>query len=299
MIIVQEHISSFSSYQSHYTRVHNPNRKYLSEDMNIRLLYNLYKDHVEGQGKEPVAEHIYRRTFNNEFNLHFHVPHKDTCIKCDIFANKLKHSRVEQEKTKLQQDHELHLRKAEKARQSMEEDTKMSDSDSSYYAFTFDLEKSLSFPKLTCQLAYYKRNLYVYNLGCHELSSKLGFMYCWDEVTGSRGSQEICACLVKHVKTRAPAAKHVVMYSDTCTGQNRNWNIAMTLMKLVLSEDNNIEIIDQKFMQSGHSYLPNDCDFASIENFSKTQQIFCPNDWYNVIAKSRKKILSCHCNVKQ
>lgn len=61
-------------------------------------------------------------------------------------------------------------------------------------------------------------------------------------------------------------------------------------MKLVLSEDNNIEIIRQKFMQSGHSYLPNDCDFASIENFSKKQHIFCPNDWYNVIAKSRKKI---------
>lgn len=72
MVIVWEHISSFLSYQSHYTRAHNPNRKYLSEDFNIRLLYNLYKDHVESQGKEPVEEYIYRRTFN-EFNLHFHV----------------------------------------------------------------------------------------------------------------------------------------------------------------------------------------------------------------------------------
>lgn len=41
-------------------------------------------------------------------------------------------------------------------------------------------------------------------------------------------------------------------------------------------------------MLSGHSYLPNDCDFASIENFSKTQQIFTPDDWYRTIAKSRK-----------
>ena len=97
MKIVREHISSFPSYQSHYTRAHNPNRKYLSEGFNIRLLYNLYKDHVESQGKEPVEEHIYRRTFNNEFNLHFRAPHKDTCVKCDTFATKLKNSTDEQE----------------------------------------------------------------------------------------------------------------------------------------------------------------------------------------------------------
>lgn len=252
-------------------------------------MYNLYKDHVVSEGNQPVEEHIYRRAFNNEYNLHFHAPHKDTCIKCDVFASKLKHTTDEEEKAKLQQDHELHLRKSEKAREAMKADTEKSANDHSYYTFTFDLEKSLPFPKLTCQLAYYKRNLYVYNLGCHELSTKSGFMYCWDEVNGSKGSQEIAACLVKHIEARARLANHVVMYSDTCTGQNRNWKTAMTLMRLVQSEDNNIEVIDQKFMQSGHSYLPNDCDFASIENFSRMQQIFTPDDWYSVIARSRKK----------
>lgn len=48
-------------------------------------------------------------------------------------------------------------------------------------------------------------------------------------------------------------------------------------------------MVDQKFMQSGHSYLPNDCDFASIENFSRSLQIFSPDDWYRTVAKSRKK----------
>ena len=130
-----------------------------------------------------------------------------------IYRNtKLKNSTDEQENAKLQQDHELHLRKVEKARESMKVDTEKSASGSSYYAFSFDLEKSLLFPKLTCQLAYYKRNLYVYNLGCHELTSKLGFMYYWDEVTGSRGSQKIGPCLVKHKNKSTSRAKHVVMY---------------------------------------------------------------------------------------
>lgn len=162
----------------------------------------------------------------------------------------------------------------------MKADTEKSANDHSYYTFTFDLEKSLLVPKLTCLLAYYKRNLYVYNLGCHELSSKLGFM-CLDKVNGSKGSQEIAACLVKHIEARARLANHVVMYIDE------------TLMRLVQSEDNNIEVIDQKFMQSGHSYLPNGCNFASIENFSRMQQIFTPNVWYSVQKKIHFMLLSC------
>lgn len=287
---VRQHISSFPAYESHYTRAHNPNRKYLAENLNIRLMYNLYKDYCLQQGKEPVKEAIYRRTFNTEYNLHFHAPHKDTCVKCDVYKNKIDIINYEEEKRKLEIEHTLHLRKAEKAREVMKEDTEKSKSDKTYYAFTFDLEKSLAFPKLSCQQAYYKRNCYLYNLGCHELSSKLAFMYCWDETIGSRGSQEIGACVIKHIQSRASTAEHVVMFSDTCTGQNRNIKISLLLMKFLSGKDSGqVSIIDHKFMTSGHSYLPNDCDFASIENYSKSQPIYCPSDWHTVIIRARKK----------
>lgn len=118
-------------------------------------MYNLYKEHVESEGRQPVEEHIYRRTFNNEFNLQFHAPHKDTCVKCDVFSNKLKYSTDEEEKRQLKQDHELHIRKVEKTRDSMIPDAKKSSNNDSYYAFSFDLEKSLPFPKLVCQQAYF------------------------------------------------------------------------------------------------------------------------------------------------
>lgn len=78
----------------------------------------------------------------------------------------------------------------------MKVDSENSANDELYYALSFDLETSLPFPKLVCQQAYYKRNMYVYNFGCHELVTKLGFMYCWDEVNVSKGSQEIATCLI-------------------------------------------------------------------------------------------------------
>lgn len=63
MELVRGHILSFPSYQSHYTRTLNPNRQYLSENLNIRLMYNLYKDHVVSEGNQPVEEHILSQSF--------------------------------------------------------------------------------------------------------------------------------------------------------------------------------------------------------------------------------------------
>lgn len=98
MDVVRQHIISFPAYQSHYTRAHNPDRKYLPEHLNIRLMYKLYKNYCIEQQKEPVEESIYRRTFNTEFNLYFHTPHKDTCIKCDVYKIKISQISDETEK---------------------------------------------------------------------------------------------------------------------------------------------------------------------------------------------------------
>lgn len=289
MNCVRKHIENFPSYQSHYTRTKNPNRRYLSSDLNVTLMHSLYSEYCQEQGTVPVSLDIYRRTFNNEYNLHFHVPQKDTCSTCDAYKLKKAATTDDNEIRQFEVEHEVHLRKAELARTSMKNDTEKAQSDDSYYALTFDLEKALAFPKLTTSIAYYKRNMYIYNLGCHELSSGLGYMYGWDEVTASRGSQEISACVKKHIELRAANSKHVVLYSDSCTGQNRNWNFALALLQLVQSENNSIEIIDHKFMVSGHSFLPNDSDFGSIETHSKDKHIYVPEDWFSVIVRCRKK----------
>lgn len=76
---------------------------------------------------------------------------------------------------------------------------------------TFDLQKALSFPKLSTSVAYYKRNLYVYTLGVHVLNDKKAYMYVWPETEGPRGSQEISSCLTKHLNVLAKNAKYIVI----------------------------------------------------------------------------------------
>jgi hypothetical protein len=129
--------------------------------------------------------------------------------------------------------------------------------------------------------------MYCYNLGIHDLSSNKAVMYVWDECTASRGSEEIASCLVRQIKQHCNTKKHIVLFSDTCTGQNRNIKVALSLLKLV--QEDNFVTIDHKFMISGHSYLPNDADFGLIEVAAKGKPIYLPEHWYGCMASARKK----------
>lgn len=107
----------------------------------------------------------------------------------------------------------------------------------------------------------------------------------------SRGSQEISSCVIKHLLSRAAFCNHVVMYGNTCTGQNRNWNFALSMKMLTLMNTTNINIIDLKYMVKGHLYILNDTDFASIESYvkNKMQVIYSPSEWKKAILKFRNK----------
>lgn len=148
-----------------------------------------------------------------------------------------------------------------------------------FMLLTFDLHKALPFPTLTCSIAYYKRNMYVYNVGCHELSSGLAYMYAWDETVASLGSQGVSSCVIEHLRNRVTENNyHVIMFSDSCGGQNRSIKFDMACMYFLQQDGTHINTIGQKFMTSGHSFLPNDADFGVIETFSKGKVKNDPQD---------------------
>lgn len=49
------HIKSFPTVESHYTRK-DTNRKYLSPELNIKKMYELYKDKYLNTGRKPVRQ---------------------------------------------------------------------------------------------------------------------------------------------------------------------------------------------------------------------------------------------------
>ena len=115
-------------------------------------------------------------------------------------------------------------------------------------------------------------------------------MFMWPESVASRGSQEVSSSILKYLKLRASDATHLIVFSDACGGQNRNINITCFWMYVVSSNDFAYTVVDHKFMISGHSYLPNDRDFGSIENANRrTQHVFVPEDWCTLVERARTK----------
>lgn len=108
---IKDFINTFPSYESHYSRLKNSNRKYLSPNLNLKIIYYLYKNEVS----EPVSFYVFQDVFNKQFNFYFHAPISDSCKKCDFFNMKLKFLTDDGEKSIIENEKQLHHRKAKKA----------------------------------------------------------------------------------------------------------------------------------------------------------------------------------------
>lgn len=115
---------------------------------------------------------------------------------------------------------------------------------------------------------FYQRQLSNYNLDIHDAASNNAFMLLWNETVATRGATEISSCLLRYVKEhfqplQTNERKHLIIWSDRCIGQNNNWGIITTLKLLV--DMKYFTEVHQKFVSTGHSFLPCDRDVSLIE----------------------------------
>lgn len=276
---VTDHIGMFPRYVSHYTRAHQASREFLDPNLNIKSMYKLYVKYCRSKSFVPASESFYRQTFNTKFNLSFHQPLKDTCRKCDKF--KVDPSPA----TEIQK--ELHLRKAEKVRKKLN-NAKENPCDSDI-SISFDLQKTLLTPYISTGEAYYKRQLATYNLGIHDLTNNEASMYMWHEGCASRGASEIGSCIFKYINEKVARGKtSVTAFCDSCGGQNRNYKMAALMSHCVSALP--LQSFTINYMQSGHSFLPNDADFGVIEKAKKKgKDIYVPEHWMELIKNARSR----------
>ncbi|MPC67956.1 hypothetical protein E2C01_062143 [Portunus trituberculatus] len=129
----------------------------------------------------------------------------------------------------------------------------------------FDLQQTLPVPRISTNIAYYKRKLWMYNLYIHDLKANKSKFYVWDEVNGGQGSVEIVACLNRWIEeeyAKAPFHKLKVV-TDNSGGQNKNINVILYYLKQI--HDGKFKIIEHLFLVPGHSYMPCDRAFGNIE----------------------------------
>ena len=82
---------------------------------------------------------------------------------------------------------------------------------------TFDLQQILQYPKVKgAKQLFYKSRMVLYNLCFFVKNTKQGYCYCWTQVEGLKGGNEISMCLVWFVRDHLSDHQHVVFWSNNC-----------------------------------------------------------------------------------
>lgn len=252
-------------------------------DLSIRKMHNLFKI------KHPntsISYSLYRKVFIKDFKLRFGAPRSDTCKVCDKLFARLVLAEREEERKEIQQESELHHKKADAAYKQLSEDGKNENA----VTLSVDLQQVLFTPVLTHSDVYYQRQYSSYNLGIHNVTKNEANMFLWHEVIAKRGSKEIGSCLLTYVtstflKLQPNEERKLIVWSDRCVGQNNNKN--MLCMYMYLIRIGYFSEVHQKFLVTGHSFLPCDRDFALIERRRKLCKPMVPEDWKLIIASAK------------
>lgn len=243
-------------------------------------MYHLYVEVCESKNEAKVSEATYRRIFCSKYNLAFFKPKKDQCSTCEQYKNKL--ITIE--------DYQEHIRRRDEANAAKMQDKLRSSNDKHFISITFDLQSVLQIPFSDVSQFYYSMKLCAFNLTVYEAATPNNpYCYAWTETNGQRGSSEIGTALFEWVKTIPNDVTEISLYSDTCSGQNRNQYIAALFLYLV--QNTHLLSIQHNFLEKGHSYMEVDSMHSAIESARKNVAIFTMNDLLNVFRLARSKRL--------
>lgn len=280
VVAVKAFLESVPKFRSHYST---SDRKYFPANLTRIKLFKSYATNMQPERKVsyPVFCKILR-----EFNVGIYRPKTDTCQVCDALSIKLKCADAEN-KSRLEDEIIIHHNRASAARTDLQNATQDAKTNKNLLVFTFDMEKVQSLPAMNTSVVFYKRQLSVYNVGINRCHDNQAFMALWTEDEAKRGSQEVCSSILAFLKTQNVTNQRVKSFSDSCGGQNRN--------KLVINfiqwacENLQISEWEHRYMETGHSYLPNDRDFGQIEKKKKNQTIYSKEAWFDLVRNTQSK----------
>lgn len=214
-----------------------------------------------------ISYNTYRHIFNTEHKLRFGFPRSDTCKVCDKLFIQMVAAKNDKNFDSIEKSAKAHHEKAEKGYAQLRDDSNAAVNCDNIVVICVDLQQVIFTPNLTHSDVFYQRQYSNYNFAVHTLPNNNVDMYTWHETIAKRGAAEIASCILKHISSyysmlKKGEIRKLIIWSDRCVGQNNNWTIISlchSLLTKYFSE------INQKFLTSGHSFLPCDRDFALIE----------------------------------
>lgn len=265
--LVIEHIRSIPAVESHYSQKSSRRLYVAAEIESVPDMHRLYKKWIVEKGGVLVSQFVYNSIFQEmQPKISFFKPKKDQCIKCNLYREG---DRTE-DKMIAYEEHKIR----EKA--SLEMKSKNFEDNITSITLTFDVQGTITLPHMQDGALFYKRKLNVYNFTIHN-SRKDRYCFIFDECNGKKRCSEISSCIYSYLKALPSSVRTVTTWSDTCAAQNSNQYFVAALIYAV-NNIPNIETINVKYMESGHSFLECDTMHSMIEAKIRKRRFFFQDD---------------------
>jgi len=282
---VLDFINTIPWIESHYLRAQTT-REFISSDKCLADLYRDYKSTRENNGLPFATVSTFNRIFNTDFNISFFVPNKDQCDVCECYKNA-----NDEEKRKLSQNYEQHLKEKTLARIEKENDKQRTDGT---IVAVYDLQAVMQVPKGQVSLFFYKSRINCLNFTVSDLNVKNVVCYFWDETEASRGAVEIGSCILNYIKALIDENLgkdiEIIFYSDNCGGQQKNKYLLSVYAYAVINM--RVKSITHKFLIRGHSQNEGDNVHSVIEKqikrHLKSSSIYTPQTYSTLIRTAKK-----------
>ncbi|XDV25699.1 hypothetical protein PO909_029572, partial [Leuciscus waleckii] len=301
MTPIFEHIESFHPSISHYRREHAPNRRYLPSDINIRSMFNDYR-----QRFQKCSYETYRKAVK-ELNISFTKLGEEECEHC--LQHEI-HLNTEHQADGNSQCHsclqwEEHKRRAEIGSQHYRLDAEREEVDDQVIR-SVDLQKVIMLPRMPgVKSAVFTRRITAFHetfacVGKKSPFKKNTVSVIWHEGIAGRTAAEVASAYVIALHQERDV-RHVTYWVDNCS-KNKNWVLLTTLVKLVNNKTNNIQDITLKYFETGHTFMSADSFHHGVEKAMRKQPggfVLDFQDFKDVIASSNSgkvNVMELQCN---
>ena len=265
---LDDHILTYNPTVSHYKRAQCPNRLYISSEHNLT---SMYTDFTKTSRYPLVSKETYRRRIKSK-NISFTDQGNTTCEECIAFKEGCEHAKnnlVEGCPSCDQYKPHRYLYKL--AREEYNKDAALDDPDT--YYVSADMQKVMLLPYLhgvkTC--------IFTSRLVCfHETFAPIGKQdkkkfhrqtkaVVWHEAISGRLGPDVASAFVKAILDMSQSCRHIVVYLDNCSSQNKNWFLFTTMVRILWDHPEIADSVTFKYLETGHTYMSADSFHGHVE----------------------------------
>lgn len=279
--LILVHCESIPHKPSHYKREETTLNYFVNAELTLTQLYSLFVEYyqaVTGILDIPLDETTYTMYFNKNIPFSFTVPRVDVCNIC--FENENLNSEQEVLSKKAINEHKNLIKShAELKKELLLRKNEL--------ILEFDYAQNLPLPKIPVTEQFYRRLLWLHLFNIHVHNTERSYMFPMLEGFSKKGANTVSNCLFYVIKEecKISCVNKLVLLSDACGGQNRNYTVFSFFS--LLSEELQIEI-EHVFPVRGHSYCQCDRNFGLYGQKKRKEVIETAEEYVRMIKNSKK-----------